>query len=261
MIPKTIHYCWFGGNSLPKSARKCIASWRKFLPDYEIKEWNEGNFDVNICSYTSEAYRLKKYAFVSDYARFWILYNYGGIYFDTDVEVVAGIDDIVERGAFMGIERKSFDGVVRISTAEHLYDVAVGLGFAMPAGHWFGKQMLEYYGTHRLLNDIGNVAENVVQIVSRLLTNKGCAQELEDGIISVDDILIYPSEYFCPKDYKTNEMFMTKNTRTIHHYSASWFPWYSRLAMKVCHMLGITYKRRIMGRWDRLRWRLQKRRE
>ena len=82
MIPKVIHYCWFGRNPLPKSAQKCIASWRKYLPDYEIKEWNESNFDVNIIPYTAEAYKAKKYAFVSDYARFWILYKYGGLYFD-----------------------------------------------------------------------------------------------------------------------------------------------------------------------------------
>ena len=85
MIPKVIHYCWFGHTPLPPLAEKCIASWKKFLPDYEIKEWNEDNFDVNIIAYTAEAYEAKKYAFVSDYARFWILYREGGIYFDTDV--------------------------------------------------------------------------------------------------------------------------------------------------------------------------------
>ena len=104
MIPKIIHYCWFGRNPLPESAQKCIASWKKFLPDYEIKEWNEDNFDVNIIPYTKEAYEAKKYAFVSDYARFWILYKYGGLYFDTDVEVIKPMDDIIERGPFMGIE-------------------------------------------------------------------------------------------------------------------------------------------------------------
>ena len=88
MIPKVIHYCWFGGNPLPESAQKCIASWRKFLPDYEIKEWNESNFDVNAIPYTAQAYAAKKYAFVSDYARFSILYDNGGLYFDTDVEVI-----------------------------------------------------------------------------------------------------------------------------------------------------------------------------
>ena len=88
MIPKVIHYCWFGRNSLPESARKCIASWKQFLPGYEIKEWNEDNFDVNCIPYIKQAYEAGKFAFVSDYARFWVLYNHGGIYFDTDVEVI-----------------------------------------------------------------------------------------------------------------------------------------------------------------------------
>ena len=105
MIPKVIHYCWFGRNSLPPLAVKCLESWKRFFPDYEIKEWNEDNFDVNIISYTAEAYRVKKYAFVSDYARFWILYHYGGLYFDTDVEVIKSMDDIIAKGSFMGCEK------------------------------------------------------------------------------------------------------------------------------------------------------------
>ena len=111
MIPKIIHYCWFGGNPLPASAQKCIASWRKYFPDYEIWEWNEDNFDVIIIPYTCEAYSVKKYAFVSDYVRFWVLYQYGGLYFDTDVEVIRPMDDIVECGAFMGIEVAPQPGV------------------------------------------------------------------------------------------------------------------------------------------------------
>lgn len=105
MIHKTIHYCWFGGNPLPELAQKCIASWRKFLPDYEIREWNETNYDVRKIPYTAQAYDAKKYAFVSDYARFDLLYQHGGIYFDTDVEMIRPLDDILERGAFIGVER------------------------------------------------------------------------------------------------------------------------------------------------------------
>ena len=104
MIPKVIHYCWFGRGEKPALALKCIESWKKHLPDYEIKEWNEDNFDVNIIPYTKEAYQAKKYAFVSDYARIWILHKYGGIYFDTDVEVIKPMDDILQNGAFMGCE-------------------------------------------------------------------------------------------------------------------------------------------------------------
>ena len=137
MIPKVIHYCWFGGNPLPEFAIKCIDSWRKYMPDYEIKEWNESNFDVNIIPYTKEAYEAKKYAFVSDYARFWILYHYGGVYFDTDVEVIRPLDEIIERGAFMGCEIDGQD--------PHYGDIAVnpGLGLAVKAGHQVYKAILE----------------------------------------------------------------------------------------------------------------------
>ena len=105
MIPQTIHYCWFGGNPLPESAQKCIASWRRYFPDWEIKEWNESNFDVDSIPYTTQAYRAKKYAFVSDYARFKILYEHGGVYFDTDVEVIKSFNDILGWGPFMGFLR------------------------------------------------------------------------------------------------------------------------------------------------------------
>ena len=104
MIPKTIHYCWFGGNKLPKLAKRCIRSWRKYLPDYEIKEWNESNFDVNINPYVKEAYKVHRYAFMSDYARYWVLYHYGGVYFDTDVELLRSINQILKNGGYMSFE-------------------------------------------------------------------------------------------------------------------------------------------------------------
>ena len=131
MIPKVIHYCWFGRNPLPPFAVKCIESWKKFLPGYEIKEWNEDNFDVNIIPYTQEAYEARKYAFVSDYARFYILYHHGGIYFDTDVEVIKSIDDIIERGAFMGCENEAKPGATAL---------AVGPWPGLQSGPWPGLQ-------------------------------------------------------------------------------------------------------------------------
>lgn len=109
MIPKKIHYCWFGRKPLPESAKKCIASWKKFFHDYEIIEWNEDNYDVNKIPYIQQAYEAKKYAFVSDYARFDVLYQYGGVYFDTDVEVIRPFEDILEKGAFMGCETDGAD--------------------------------------------------------------------------------------------------------------------------------------------------------
>ena len=137
MIPKIIHYCWFGGKEKPQSAIKCINSWKKFFPDYEIKEWNESNFDVHSIPYTHDAYEAKKYAFVSDYARFWILYRYGGLYFDTDVEVIRPMDDLIAKGSFMGCE---------IDHGEN-YSVAAGLGLAVVPGHPLYKQFLDIYAT------------------------------------------------------------------------------------------------------------------
>lgn len=130
-IPKIIHYCWFGGKPLPKSAIKCINSWKKLFPDYEIREWNESNFDVNMIPYTKEAYVAKKYAFVSDFARFWILHEYGGIYFDTDVEVIRPMTDILLKGAYFGMENYS--------------SINPGLGMAAPIGHAFNNWYINYF--------------------------------------------------------------------------------------------------------------------
>ena len=145
MIPKVIHYCWFGRNPLPSLAIKCIESWRKYLPDYEIKEWNEDNFDVNIIPYTQEAYQVGKYAFVSDYARFWILYKYGGLYFDTDVEVIKPMDDIIARGPFMGCEKDVSDTSVASVAPGLGLGVNPGLGLGVNPGLGLYKEIFEMY--------------------------------------------------------------------------------------------------------------------
>ena len=216
MIPKVIHYCWFGGNPLPEFAVKCIDSWRKYMPDYEIKEWNESNFDVNIIPYTKEAYEAKKYAFVSDYARFWILYKYGGVYFDTDVEVIRPLDEIINRGAFMGCEIDGLD--------PHYGDIAVapGLGLAVEAGHEVYKAVLEKYASHHFLNADGsyNTAYAVVKLTTDILKSFG--MENIKGIQSVAGIYIYPQCYFNPFDDATGRLNKTSDTYTIHWFSKTW---------------------------------------
>lgn len=213
MIPKIIHYCWFGHNPLPELAQKCIASWKKYLPDYEIKEWNEDNFDVNIIPYTSEAYAQKKYAFVSDYARFWILYKYGGIYFDTDVEVICSIDDIIAHGNFMACETDISRG--------NLIEVNPGLGLGVNSGHELIKKMLDYYeGKHFVLESVMRNQITVVHIATQVLMANGMKNI--PGIQQIDDIWIYPSEYFCPINVTTGRIHIKKNTRTIHHYAGTW---------------------------------------
>ena len=216
VIPKVIHYCWFGGNPLPELALKCIASWKKFLPDYEIKEWNERNFDVYQAPYIAEAYKLKKYAHVSDYARFWILYHYGGIYFDTDVEVIRPLDAILAKGSFMGFECQ--EGTPYDNPNGNLNP---GLGVAVPPGHPFFRTMLDFYNHHHFVKWNGRNSGNITHKVTRFL-DYDHKEVLEGGIVRVSDLLVYPIEYFCPLNYYTGEKNITENTRTIHHYMASW---------------------------------------
>ena len=222
-IPKVIHYCWFGGNPLPELAYKCIASWRKYLPNYEVKEWNESNFNVHQATYVAEAYNLKGYAHVSDYARFWILYHHGGIYFDTDVELIRPINDILEQGAFAGFEcpegspEDNPNGVIN-----------PGLGIAVPPHHPFFKTMLDFYNHHHFVRWNGRNSGNITHKVTRFI-DYDHKKVLEGGIVSVSGLFIYPIEYFCPLNYYTGEMNITENTRTIHHYMASWVKRGSRL--------------------------------
>lgn len=212
MIPKIIHYCWFGNNPLPPLALKCIASWRKYLPDYEIKEWNEENFDINIIQYVKEAYDAKKYAFVSDYARFWILYNYGGLYFDTDVEVIRPMDEIIACGSFMGCE---YDGGVEKGTSF----INPGLALGAIKDLAFYGEILRLYAGMKFLKDDGTYnMTTIVEYTTQLLRKNG----LRDisGIQEVSSIIIYPQEFFCPLHGR--QVKFTKNTYTIHHYMGSW---------------------------------------
>ena len=190
MIPKVIHYCWFGGNPLPKSAQKCIASWRKYLPDYEIKEWNESNFDVNIIPYTAEAYKAKKYAFVSDYARFWILYKYGGLYFDTDVEVIKNMDDIIAKGPFMGCENEAKAGATPAQLG-----VNPGLGLGVNPGLGLYEEILEDYKTSHFITANGELdLKTIVDRTTEVLCKYGLQNTSK--IQEVAGVLIYPKEYF-----------------------------------------------------------------
>jgi hypothetical protein len=207
MIPKIIHYCWFGGNPLPELAQTCIASWKKYFPGYEIKEWNESNYDVHKIAYIDEAYTVKKYAFVSDYARFDILYRYGGIYFDTDVEVIKSFDDIVAQGGFMGIE--------------NIGRVAAGLGIGCNAGLGIVYQILVFYESLHFINSDGSYnLHTVVEYVTTILKKNGLVDE--NRIQPLDGLAVYPVEYFAPKSVKTGKITFTKHTHSIHHYDASW---------------------------------------
>jgi hypothetical protein len=206
-IPKKIHYCWFGGKELPEPAKKCIMSWKKYFPDYEIIEWNESNYNINKITFAKEAYIAKKYAFVSDYARFDILYDYGGIYFDTDVEVIKPFGYILKNNAFMGFES--------------IGDVNSGLGMGSIAGNEIFQKIIKYYnGRHFLKPDGSYNTRTVVSIASDIMTMYGLKRE--NRVQNIDGITIYPIEYFCPMSFETGKIEITNNTVSIHHFDGSW---------------------------------------
>lgn len=249
MIPRKIHYCWFGGKPLNRLGEKCLKSWKKYFPDYEIIEWNENNFDFNCCRYVKEAYEAKKWAFVSDYARYKILYEQGGIYFDTDVEVIRSFEDILEKGAFMGCENPTIEQGNKLNP---------GLGCAVAPGLEFYREVLDDYEKSSFYHDDGSM--NLYTIVERttdLLKQHGLVNTLE--IQQVAGINIYPAEYFCPINMDTGKLVITKHTHSIHRYAASWVDDYSRFRGKIYNIIRrylgekFTLKiRKIFGRKNNL---------
>lgn len=243
MIPKIIHYCWFGGKPLPPLAERCIASWKKWLPDYEIRRWDESNFDVNAIEYTRQAYARRKYAFVSDYARFWILYHYGGLYFDVDVEAVASFDDIVEKGAFLGVESDStvIEGIV--TGADLPLHCNPGLAMGAEKGMQFYAEMLRRYATFKFLYPSGAMnTTTVVSYTSQALIDAGFNPALgiettDHKFQCIDGITIYPKRYFCPTIQNGNVSLMS-DTRSIHHYAASWVTPAMRIKGKISSLIS-----------------------
>lgn len=224
-IPQVIHYCWFGKGEMPETAVKCIESWKKYCPNYKIIKWDETNFDINCCTYVRQAYECKKWAFVSDYARFYILYHFGGIYFDTDVELIKPIDDIISRGPFMGTENKL--ALHKIHVNDNIstlgINVATGLGIAAYAGMSVYAEILQQYQNAVFLNrDQTMNQKTVVETVSQILAQYPI-DEKRGYWIKIGSIFIYDKDFFCPLDYTTGLLEITANTRSIHHYDASWF--------------------------------------
>ena len=210
MIPKTIHYCWFGGNPKPKLAKKCFRSWEKYCPDYEIVEWNEQNYDLSSAPlYVRRAYEAKKWAFVTDYVRLQVVYENGGIYLDTDVELLRGLGEFLDNRAYFGFEDDAY--------------INTGVGFGAEKEHPLLMELMEDYKAAPYILENGAADEtpcpvrNTEIFLRHGLKQNGAKQVLEDGVI------ILPAEYFNPKNWKTNEIALTKNTYSIHHYSASWY--------------------------------------
>lgn len=211
MIPKKIHYCWFGKGEKPQLAKKCIASWKKYCPDYEIIEWNEMNFDVFMNGYTSMCYNEHKWAFLSDYVRLWAVYHSGGIYFDTDVELLHNPDYLLNQKSFFGFETKVLmaNGIMKSS-------VNSGLGFGAEQGCKALKYMLAEYdflldGKHGV---IGCPELNTIALEKLGLLRNGDLQTFEWGTV-------FPVEFFNPYDSSIGKLNVTKNTISVHWYMGS----------------------------------------
>lgn len=209
MIPKTIHYCWFGRNSMPDMAVKCIKSWKKYCPDYEIMEWNEDNFDITSCPlYVRQAYEAKKWAFVTDYVRLKVVHDHGGIYMDTDVELKKSLSPLLQHRAYFGFE----DGT----------HVATGLGFGAAQRHPILKEIMDDYdGIPFLLEDGSYDKETCPSRNTKILIRHGLRQDDSKQILD-GDILILPSIYFCPLSYQTGKRKLSNKTVSIHWFDASW---------------------------------------
>lgn len=218
MIPRRIHYCWFGRGEKPKLAQKCIASWHKYCPDYEIIEWNEDNFDVSMNPYTEMCYAQKRYAFLTDYVRLLVVEEHGGIYFDTDVEVLKSFDDVIQNDAFFGFENRDYTNT--------------GVGFGAKAHHSIVKQMLTEYenlldGKH---GTIGCPILNTRAMDRFGLVHDGRLQRLGDAVV-------YPAEWFNPRNSITGKVAITANTYSIHWYSMSWLPKKTRIRTYIARVI------------------------
>ena len=219
MIPKTIHYCWFGKKDLPPEAKRCIASWKKICPDYDIIRWDENNFDVNQNPFIKAAYEAKKWAFVSDYARLKVVYDNGGIYLDTDVELRKNLDSLREHGCYIGIQQNEF-----LCTT--------GLGFGATKSNPVVLKMLESY------DDLTFSESHTLELSCPLLNNAvirsyGLVSNTE--ITDLPEVTVYPPQYFDPYGGKN---LLCDETYSIHHYAASWTSEKNQFKRKIARWIG-----------------------
>ena len=239
-IPKVIHYCWFGHNEMPKLAQKCIKSWKEKCPDYEIICWNEDNFDLTQNQYMRQAYEAGKWAFVSDYARLKIVYDHGGVYLDTDVELLKSLDGLLDGGAFMGFEDK---GVV-----------ATGLGFAAEKGNKVIEEFLKDYEEIPFILPDGSF--DLTPCPKRNTdTLKRLGMDTEKVGQTFMDVQFLGKEYLCPMDYYTGKLCLTKNTYSIHHYSASWTSAVTKRTTQLKRLLGVELYNKLYGKFlHKFKW-------
>lgn len=239
-IPKVIHYCWFGKGKMPSIAERCIKSWKKYCPEYEIVCHSEENFDISENRYAKEAYDAKKWAFVSDYVRLKVLFEEGGVYLDTDVELIKPLDPLLEGGGYMG-----FDDNGLIST---------GLGFACEKGNALVGRLLEDYKDIPFLlpdgsYDITPCPDRNTKTMEKLGLDTSATSGTFMGI------RILPEDYLCPVKYYTGKKKITKNTYSIHHFCASWTSKAAKRTLFVKRIVGVKLYDKLYGKFlHKFKW-------
>lgn len=221
---KYIHYCWFGDKKMPKLAKKCIKSWKKYLPDYEIVCWNEKNLDLNECGFVKEAYEKKKWAFVADYARAKAIYEYGGIYLDTDMKITKDISFLLEDDSFIGVEDSGA--------------VAVGVWGARQPGDVLAKELLDFYRAQDSFNDKNLYSLAIPVIVTNILQKYGFKKNDHNTQVLDNGLHVYSRDYFYPLSYNYHDNAFSENTCMIHYYDASWASKEERRTIGLIRMFG-----------------------
>ncbi len=240
MIPKIIHYCWLSGEEFPQDIKRNIATWKEMLPDYEFMLWDTNRFDLEQWPFAKEAFEKKKYAFASDIVRLFAVHKYGGIYLDTDVQILKKFDDLLHLPYFAGLEHKNI--------------MEAAIFGAEKESDWLSK-CLEYYDNRSFIKDDGSYDITILPTVLKLQLQKfreivtmtsAQVKDVETIIRDKSSFYLFPYEYFSPKDVETGIIHSTKNTYTIHHFNSSWLPAFSKFRRKIKNILGVKFTNKLV---------------
>ncbi len=231
MIPKIIHHCWLSGEKYPDKIRRCMDSWKRVLPDYEFRLWDKQRFDIESSIWVKEAIMHKKYAFAADYVRLYVLFHFGGIYLDSDVEVLKNFDDLLGLPYFVGKENSKHDIEAAVIGAEK--------GCA-----WIAR-CLSYYEDRHFAVPGQSLSINVLpEVMTNILASHYRFKDIssvQEFISSDRTICRFPVDFFSPKSYVTKKIRTTENTRTIHHFAGTWQPWWKKALLRLWVPLSMKY--------------------
>ena len=243
-MKKYIHYCWFGDKPLPKLAKKCIESWKKYLPDYEIIKWSEENVDLDECPFIKGAYQNKKWAFVADYARVKAMNKMGGIYFDTDMEVTKNIDELLKKGPFLGVEDTG--------------KIACGVWYEDKENSYLSEKLLKKYQSFKEFDSENVSSFSIPILITEILEKCGFEYNCKKIQHLDNNMYIYPREYFYPYSYNWENNVFTDNTCMIHYYDASWIPLKERMEIAMVRKIGRKNTFKLLEAYRKTRYYIRK---